>query len=174
MDDHREIARTEALTARMNAKYHGHMERRYARLDRWLRSTVAVTGTGGFAVLLKSPDLAQEVSAVVAIVAVVGATLKWAESAILHGDLRREWQALRSQWEKVQRSELSRPEAEEGRVPQLFDKKTEIEARQPPGPRRRLLARFQREVLEEEGLASPDRPLWKRLPGSTLDVESSQ
>lgn len=164
-----EKAYHEALSARMNAKYNASYEAQYSRYDRWSRAASAVVAGSGFLTLVAvlepgsattevSGMLAKVTGAVVALVATVVATLKFAERARAHGGLRMEFSSLEHEWLALRRRVLrgEDKDAVDTRFDELMKVKLATTTRE-GNANRKVLAKMQHEVLVEEGMAKPTK-----------------
>ncbi len=163
-----------AFLARVNEKYHGHLEIKYTRLDDWTRVATAVTGTAAVAAVLQGTAFwtawGAGLSALIAAVSAAAATLKWSDAAKTHASLRREWINLRFDWERLQRRALREPNVLaieiHNRFFELNDAQGDLHGREPPLGDRKLLLKLQRQAeVETKRRPVPPPRRWFRLFG---------
>lgn len=102
-------------------------------------------------------------TATVAIVTTIAASLDWGKTSRLHAGIRQEWIMLTGQWERLHRVMTRLPPLEEAtdvnqeRFEELVSEEERVSRREPAVPDRELLKACLAEVVEEDSVKDPEQ-----------------
>jgi len=145
------------LDADMNARYWGHLARRYERREMRIKVFLAATSSvtvAGWVLWKHAPLFWQVLSGISALLAIALPILNYSQRIAIMADLRAKWMHLRVEYDRLWAEWSSAPEAQPDPILRLLKAReiefSKVEATLPRDPK--LIRQCQREVRASRGI----------------------